>query len=76
MALALAELRDPLYDALITGHTPFAELPTAMSQLDQLGGGRWCHVVDYRHLEHSLADDPHMRGVCEQDTPPRQLGRQ
>lgn len=59
MALALAELRDPLYDALITGHTPFADLPTAMSQLDQLGGGRWCHVVDYRHLEHPLADDPH-----------------
>ncbi|MGB3185498.1 MAG: zinc-binding alcohol dehydrogenase [Ornithinimicrobium sp.] len=47
VALALHELRDPLYDTLITGHIRFADLPTAMARLGEPCAGRWCQVVDY-----------------------------
>lgn len=45
--LALALLRDPAFDAVITGQSPFDELPTLMPRIaagDQAG---LCHVVSY-----------------------------
>lgn len=47
MALALDLLHDPGFDALISGHGPFVELPQMMHRLatGELNG--LCHVVDY-----------------------------
>lgn len=47
MRLALAELADPVYDHLLTGPVPFADLPHT---LEEMAAGRLpglCHVVDY-----------------------------
>ncbi|HSE55413.1 MAG TPA: zinc-binding alcohol dehydrogenase [Nocardioidaceae bacterium] len=47
LAIALDLLRDPAFDALITGVSPFDELPAAMSRL---AGGQLpalCHTVSY-----------------------------
>lgn len=56
LALALEELRDPLYDMLITGRTRFADLPATMARLDDPGTGRWCHVVDYPGVDDAGVD--------------------
>jgi threonine dehydrogenase-like Zn-dependent dehydrogenase len=47
LGLALGLLRDPAFDALITGHAPFRELPATMRRLatGELDG--LCHVIDY-----------------------------
>lgn len=47
LALALELLRDPAFDALLTGASPFDELPDVMAQL---AGGRLtavCHTIAY-----------------------------
>jgi hypothetical protein len=47
LSLALRLLRDDAFDSLITGSSPFAELPETM---DRLAAGELpglCHVVDY-----------------------------
>ncbi len=47
LALALDLLRDPAFDALLTGASPFDELPDVMAQL---AGGRLtavCHTIAY-----------------------------
>ncbi|MER7168416.1 zinc-binding alcohol dehydrogenase [Micromonospora sp. NPDC000207] len=47
LALALDLLADPVFDTLITGRSPFAELPRV---LDDVSAGRLsalCHVIDY-----------------------------
>jgi threonine dehydrogenase-like Zn-dependent dehydrogenase len=47
LALALDLLHDPVFDVLISGHGPFADLP---QMLDRLAAGELdalCHVVDY-----------------------------
>jgi threonine dehydrogenase-like Zn-dependent dehydrogenase len=47
LGLALELLRDPRFDALITGRSPFAELPSVLAAL---AGGRLaalCHLVTY-----------------------------
>lgn len=47
LALAVALLDDPAYDALITGESAFAELPAAMAALRETPGGTICHRVRY-----------------------------
>lgn len=47
MALALQELRDPFYDALLSGHTSLADLPQMMAAIASGQSPGWCHVVDY-----------------------------
>lgn len=47
MASALQELRDPFYDALLTGNTPLADLPETMSEIASGRSPGWCHIVDY-----------------------------
>jgi threonine dehydrogenase-like Zn-dependent dehydrogenase len=47
LALALELLRDPAFDVLVTGTSPFAELPRVMSEMSngQLPG--LCHTIAY-----------------------------
>jgi 2-desacetyl-2-hydroxyethyl bacteriochlorophyllide A dehydrogenase len=47
LRLALELLRDDAFDALITGSSPFAELPDTMRRLTSGELPALCHVVDY-----------------------------
>jgi len=47
LALALELLRDPAYDALLTGSSPFAELPEVMAALAEGRLPALCHTIDY-----------------------------
>ncbi|MCW2795245.1 zinc-binding alcohol dehydrogenase, partial [Nocardioides sp.] len=47
LALALDLLRDPAYDALITGTSPFDELPDVMARLAGGSLPALCHTVSY-----------------------------
>jgi threonine dehydrogenase-like Zn-dependent dehydrogenase len=46
LALALSLLRDDAFDALLTGRSPFEELPEVMAAL-AAGHPALCHTVDY-----------------------------
>lgn len=46
LALALELLRDPAFDALLTGRSPFPELPEVMARLAD-GEPALCHTIDY-----------------------------
>lgn len=46
LALALELLRDPAFDVLLTGRSPFADLPDVMAKLAD-GMPALCHTVDY-----------------------------
>jgi threonine dehydrogenase-like Zn-dependent dehydrogenase len=47
LALALELLRDPAFDALLTGVSPFAQLPTVMGQLADGTLPALCHTITY-----------------------------
>lgn len=47
MSLALELLRDGAFDALITGSSPFAELPETMRRMAAGELDALCHVIDY-----------------------------
>ncbi|WP_432995610.1 zinc-dependent alcohol dehydrogenase [Dactylosporangium sp. CA-233914] len=47
MALALRLLRDPAFDALITGSSPFAQLPAVLRDLADGTRPALCHVITY-----------------------------
>jgi threonine dehydrogenase-like Zn-dependent dehydrogenase len=47
MALAFDLLRDPALDALITGESPFADLPRLMVDLAARQSDALCHIVTY-----------------------------
>jgi NADPH:quinone reductase-like Zn-dependent oxidoreductase len=47
LALALELLRDPAFDALITGQSPFDELPHVMSRLAARSLPALCHTITY-----------------------------
>lgn len=47
MALALSMLADPALDALITGESPFDDLPQVMAQLASSPGDALCHRIRY-----------------------------
>jgi threonine dehydrogenase-like Zn-dependent dehydrogenase len=49
LALALELLADTRFDALISGHCAFGELPEVMPRLATGGLPALCHVVDYPH---------------------------
>ena len=46
LALALDHLWDPAFDALLTGRSPFEELPETMARL-AAGEPALCHTIDY-----------------------------
>jgi len=47
LELALDLLRDPAFDALLTGESRFEDLPATMARLAADPGGALCHVVTY-----------------------------
>jgi threonine dehydrogenase-like Zn-dependent dehydrogenase len=47
LALALELLRDPAFDALITGHSRFDELPDVMPRLADGSLSALCHTITY-----------------------------
>ena len=47
LALALDLLRDPAYDALLTGASAFAELPELMADLSTGRRTALCHTITY-----------------------------
>jgi NADPH:quinone reductase-like Zn-dependent oxidoreductase len=47
LALALELLRDPAFDALLTGRSPFAELPEVMARLAAGDLPALCHTITY-----------------------------
>jgi len=47
LALALALLRDPVFDLLLSGETAFAGLPELMPRLAASAAGVLCHTVRY-----------------------------
>ena len=47
LSLALDALRDPVFDCLIGGSSPFENLPETMARLAAEPGGALCHVVTY-----------------------------
>jgi threonine dehydrogenase-like Zn-dependent dehydrogenase len=47
MALALELLRDSAFDALLTGESPFVELPEVMAQLASGSLPALCHTITY-----------------------------
>ena len=47
LALALELLRDPAFDALLTGQSPFSELPDVMARLAAGSLPALCHTITY-----------------------------
>jgi hypothetical protein len=47
LALALALLADPIFDALLSGESPFAALPQTLSRLANRPDGELCHAITY-----------------------------
>jgi hypothetical protein len=47
LALAVDLLRDPAFDALITGQSPFEELPGVMARLADGSLPALCHTITY-----------------------------
>jgi len=47
LSLALELLADPCFDILLTGESPFDELPSALARLASHPDGALCHVVAY-----------------------------
>jgi len=47
LALALDLLRDPAFDSLITGSSPFTELPGVMARLAGGELAALCHTITY-----------------------------
>ena len=47
LAIALGLLSDPVFDALITGHCDFGELPEVLPRLADGALPALCHVVNY-----------------------------
>ncbi len=47
MQLALTLLRDPALDVLITGESPFADLPAVMARISMEPGDTLCHGIRY-----------------------------
>jgi hypothetical protein len=47
LALALDLLRDPAFDVLVTGESPFGELPHVMRRLASGSLPALCHTITY-----------------------------
>ena len=47
LAMALSLLRDPAFDALLTGESAFAELPDVMARLESGRLPALCHTITY-----------------------------
>jgi len=51
MTTVMELLNDPVLDSLISGESPFTDLPKVMSELSRNPLGVLCHRIDYRPVE-------------------------
>lgn len=58
LELALELLRDPAFDALLTGTSPFAQLPQVMAQLAEGRLPALCHTISYEDVSPHGASRP------------------
>jgi threonine dehydrogenase-like Zn-dependent dehydrogenase len=58
LALAMRLLRDPAFDALLTGASPFEELPEVMARLTDRRLPALCHTVSYGQGEVPCSASP------------------
>ena len=58
LAMALRLLRDPAYDVLLTGDSPFADLPAVMPRLASGALPALCHTVSYAGSEEETPCSP------------------
>ncbi len=56
LGLALELLRDPAFDALLTGSSPFEDLPEVMAALSDARLTALCHTIDYTDPSDGTAD--------------------
>jgi NADPH:quinone reductase-like Zn-dependent oxidoreductase len=47
LELAMSLLCDPVFDVLLSGDSPFAEMPELMARLATTSGGTLCHTISY-----------------------------
>ena len=52
LTLALDLLRDPAFDVLLTGESPFADLPTVMPKLSDGSLPAQCHSISYDEISY------------------------
>lgn len=50
LELAVSLLKDPVFDAFLTGESPFAELPDVVQSLARGSLDALCHVIEYPRL--------------------------
>jgi threonine dehydrogenase-like Zn-dependent dehydrogenase len=55
LRLALGLLHDPAFDVLLTGQSPFAELPDVMARLAAGSLPALCHTITYDGRDHSCS---------------------
>ena len=74
LALALDLLRDPAYDALLSGESPFDDLPAVLAGLADGTLPALTHVITYDHTDHT---DDRQRSVTlvQRDGPRPHHGR-
>ena len=51
LALALRLLRDPAFDTLLTGDSPWRDLPVVMAGIASGSSPGMCHTIDWRDSE-------------------------
>jgi threonine dehydrogenase-like Zn-dependent dehydrogenase len=47
LELALSLLTDPAFDVLLTGNSPWTELPAVMASIAEGSSGTLCHTIDW-----------------------------
>ena len=53
LAIALDALKDPAFDAMLSGSSPFADLPNVMRDLSSGTLSALCHVIAYPGADHT-----------------------
>ena len=51
LTLALELLQDPAFDTLLTGHSPWSDLPAVMAGLATGPSAELCHTIDWKDAE-------------------------
>lgn len=68
--LAVSLLKDPVFDAFLTGTSPFAELPDTVQDLAQGNLEALCHVIEYPDGEDR--ENKHRQNEDRENKDPRQ----
>jgi hypothetical protein len=70
LAIALDLLRDPAFDALLTGESPFGDLPGVMARMATGGLPGLCHTITYDPAATDPATEPSTETAAEPATEP------